>query len=86
MRTIVARRPRGSHRSQAQVGGRLAKVAQLDAVLARELGQLRNVVETNRAGRSRGRARRDATLEQLLPVARKVSALRDDADERGVGS
>ena len=33
---------------------------------------------------SRSRPLRDAALQQLLPVAGKVAALGDDADERGV--
>jgi hypothetical protein len=68
----------------AQIVGRLAQVAQLDAVLVGQLGQAGDVVEADVEAVLEVEPMRDAALEQLLPVARKPAALSDDADERGI--
>ena len=62
---------------------RLAQVAQLDAVLARERGELGIVGDELVQAVLEVEPRRDALLEQLAPRRREPPALRGDADERG---
>src|SRR5690349_19366858 len=71
-------------RRSAQVGRRLAQVAQLDPALARQLREPRDVVQPHVQTILEIETVLDAALEQVLPVTRKPAALRDDADERGV--
>ena len=66
-----------------EVGGRLAQVAELDAVPRRELGQLRVVGEELVQAVLEVEPLRDAALQQLAPRGREASALGRDADERG---
>ena len=68
----------------AQVPGRLAQIAQLDTVLLGQLGEAGNVVQANVEAVLEIETLDDAAFQQLLPVAGEVTALRDDADERGV--
>jgi hypothetical protein len=68
----------------AEVGRRLAEVAQLDAVLLCQLRQARDVVEPHVQPVLEVEPVRDAALQQLLPVAGEAAALGDHADERGV--
>ena len=65
-----------------QVGRRLAQVAQLDAVLARELDQLRVLGDELVQAALEVEAGRDRLLQQLAPGRREAAALRGDADER----
>src|SRR6266508_3053677 len=63
---------------------RLSQVAELDAVPRGELRQAGNVVQADVQPVLEVEAFRDAVLQQLLPVAGEVAALRDNSDERGV--
>jgi len=85
VRTIVASTSRFSPVAVLEVCGRLAQVPQLDLVSRCELHEagmscrrLQAVLQIEPLG--------DAALQQLLPVAWEVTALRDDPDERGVGT
>ena len=66
-----------------QVGGRLAQVAQPDAVPRRELAQLGIVGEELVQAVLDVEAFAIALFEQLAPGRREAAALRRDADERG---
>jgi hypothetical protein len=70
---------------RAEVGRRLAQVPELHPVLRGQLGQTRDVVEAHVQSVLEVEPVRDACLQELLPVAGKVAALRDDSDERRVG-
>ena len=80
--TIVAGSSRFSPVGHVQTGGRLAQVAQLDAVLARELDQLRVVAQELVQAVLDVEPARDAALQELAPRRREAAARRGDADER----
>ena len=75
MRQVLAGR-------DVEPGRRLAQVAQLDAVLARERDQLRVVGDELVQPVLDVEPGRDAVLQQLAPRRREAAALRRDADER----
>src|SRR6185437_16888475 len=71
-------------RGGTQVRRRLAQVSQLGTVLRRELSEAGYVPQAHVQAVLEIEAMRDAAFQQLLPVARKATALGDDADERRV--
>src|SRR5215210_5380897 len=66
-----------------EVAGRLAEVAQLDAMPRRQLRELGIVGDELVEAVLDVETLRDRRLEQLAPLRRKATALRRDADERG---
>ena len=66
-----------------QVGRRLAQVAQLDAVLARERDQLLVLADELVQPALEVEPGRDRLLQQLAPGGREAAALGGDADDRG---
>ena len=68
----------------AEVRWGLAEVTQLDVVPARELDQLRVVLQAHVEAVLDVEAFRDAGAKKRPPVGGEASALRDDADERRV--